>query len=86
MQEKLKILAQMLFECEQENRYLRKEIESRDKIIDELNAEIFFSDLELKEVSEILERSIDVHYIHLLQDKIRKLSQTIDDLRYEITL
>jgi hypothetical protein len=86
MQDKLQILAGLLFQSEQENRHLRNIIKCKDLEIKELNAEICFSDLEVQEIRCLLEKSVDVEHLNFLQIKISELHKTIDALKYEITL
>ncbi len=65
----------MLFESEQMNRKLRIEMQEKDKTIKDLHADIYFSDLELKDIQQIMELSADVQYMNKLNDNIKELQK-----------
>lgn len=76
----------LLWETEQELLKVKCELLEKDKIIKELQDELYVSDLEVKELREILEKAHNVSFIHGMLSKIKQLSQMIDDLRAEISM
>jgi hypothetical protein len=47
-----------------------------EETIQTLKMDIYFSDMELKDIQQIMELSQDVIYMHSLQDKNNSLSKT----------
>jgi hypothetical protein len=74
--QKVRSITIMLWESERENSRLKREIVAKDEIINDLNIDIYFSDLELNDLKHQIELSIDVEYLHNLQDQIRDLSKS----------
>lgn len=85
MYQKVRSIAVMLWEAERENSRLKRDIDAKDKIIKDLNADIYFSDLELKDLKQQLDLSTDVEHLHNLQDQIRDLSKSNQVLSDMIT-
>jgi hypothetical protein len=85
MYQKVRSITIMLWEAERENSRLKRDIDAKDKIIKDLNADIYFSDLELKDLKQQLDLSTDVEHLHNLQDQIRDLSKSNQVLSDMIT-
>jgi hypothetical protein len=76
MNQKIKSLMQMLWESEQENKHIKDELEQKDKIIQNLNIDIYFSDLENNELKNLIDRSQDVEYLTSLQNRILEVDKS----------
>jgi hypothetical protein len=76
MNQKIKTLTQMLWESEQENKYIKNELKRKDKIIQDLNTDIYFSDLENNELKNLIDRSQDVEYLTSLQNKFFEVEKS----------
>ncbi len=76
MNHKIKSLTQMLWESEQENKHIKDELEQKDKIIQDLNIDIYFSDLENNELKNLIDRSQDVEYLTSLQNRIFEVEKS----------
>lgn len=74
--EKVRSITVMLWEAERENSRLKREIVAKDDIIKELNTDVYFSDLELKDLKQQIDLSADVEYLHNLQEQVRDLSKS----------
>jgi cell division protein FtsB len=73
--EKIKTLQIILFEQEQEIKKLKHTIQVHEDTIQTLNMDIYFSDMELKDIQQIMELSQDVMYMHSLQEKNSSLKK-----------
>ncbi len=78
--DKIRSLSIMLWEREKEIQELKRLLEEKDFVIKELQAEIKFSDMELNDITQIVNKARDVEYVHKLCDKIREMSQTNHEL------
>lgn len=83
--EKVRSITVMLWEAERENSRLKREIVAKDDIIKDLNTDIYFSDLELKDLKQQIDLSADVEYLHNLQEQVRDLSKSNQVLSDMIT-
>lgn len=83
---KIKTLSIMLFEAEQRVKFLQEEMDAKDKMIKDLNVDIYFSDLEVQEMKKIIDLSENVEYMISLQKQVGDLSKANELLSYEITL
>ena len=79
-QEKIRSLSIMLWEREKEIQDLKRLIEEKNFVIKELQAEIKFSDMELNDITQIVNNAREVEYVQKLCDKIRDLSRTNHEL------
>jgi len=70
----------ILWESEKEIERLKKELEEKDRLIDDLKTEIKMSDLELKDLTEIINNSKNVIYMNKLCQKIHELSRINKEL------
>lgn len=84
---KIKALSVSLFDAEQQCKHLQEEIRAKDKIIQDLHVDIYFSDLELQEVKHLVDTSADVNYMLDLRNQIAKLEKALTVLgAMEITM
>ncbi len=74
---KIKTLSISLFDAEQQCKHLQEEIRAKDKIIQDLNTDIYFSDLELQEVKQLVDASSDVNYMLDLRNQIADLQKAV---------
>lgn len=85
--EKIKILSISLFDAEQKCKHLEEEIVEKNKIIKDLNTDIYFSDLELQDVKQLVDASNDVNNMLYLKNKVNELEKAVTILSaMEITL
>jgi hypothetical protein len=76
MGKKIHELTNMLFESEQENKHIKNELKQKDKIIQDLNTDIYFSDLENNEMKNLIDMSQDIEYLIGLQEKISEVEKS----------
>ena len=76
----------ILWETEKALIKAKHELAEKDRIIKDLQDELYISDLEVKELRNILEQAHNVSFIHQMLVKIKNYSQTIDELRAEICM
>jgi len=73
---KIKTLTTMLWESEHENSILKMQLYEKDKIIKDLNTDIYFSDMEVKDMQNLIDSSQDMNYLFELQNKIIELEKS----------
>jgi len=73
--EKINSLVILLWESERESIELRKRLDEQDAIIKDLQADIYFAELEQRDMQQMLDNSKDVTYMHQLQKQVDKLSR-----------
>ncbi len=74
----------ILWQTETELIKAKSDLLQKDKRIKELEDELYVSDLEVKELREILEKAHNVSFIHQMLCKIKELSHLINDLKCDI--
>ena len=72
--DKLRSFSILLWEREKEIQELKRQILEKDKIIFDLKTEIEFSDMEVKDLTDIVNNSRSVECISKLCNKLEKLS------------
>jgi hypothetical protein len=85
--EKIKLLSIALFETERRCKFLEEEMARKDKVVSDLNADIYFSDLEVQELKQLVDASVDVNYMLSLKNQIADLDKAVTALSsMEITM
>lgn len=72
--EKMKYMSIMLWEYQNEIRELKRQLAEKENIIEDLKAEIILSDLELKDITRVMEQSQSVEVLNKLCSKVHMLS------------
>ena len=84
--DKVMEISKILWNTEKELFEAKNQLVEKDNVIRQLQEELYISDLEVKEVREVLENAHNVKFIHEVLTKVKELSQLIKDLRADICM
>ena len=70
----------MLWDREKEIIELKKQLQEKDEIIKELESEIYFSDLELEDMRQLVQKSCEVTFMNNIMIKVQDLSRNVRNL------
>ena len=73
--EKINSLVTMLWQSERECIEYKRQLEEQNAIIKDLQTDLYFAELELKDMQQILDNSCDINYIQRLQSEIDRLTR-----------
>jgi len=84
--DKLYELNKILWHTEKELLEAKNQLVEKDGVIKDLQDELYVSDLEVKELREILENAHNVKFIHDMLLQIKELSRMINELKADICM
>ena len=73
--EKINSLVTMLWQSERECIEYKRQLEEQSTTIKELQADLYFAELELRDMQQIVDISHDIKYLQKLQSEIDRLTR-----------